>query len=168
MCSSMLLVVQSTIVTASIVRGSAPKPTTISLPRLWARAGAGQRSARAIATGSSAVRRRIRISSRGSGSVELVQGEPEARDERLQEVADLREIESLDARPQALLGLGELRVAGSRLLETLEVGADLVSRVQQHAVRVVAGARPEERLVGRLQRVGDQPEELLLRGRLDR
>jgi hypothetical protein len=30
----MLLVVQSTIVTASIVRGSAPRPTTISLPRL--------------------------------------------------------------------------------------------------------------------------------------
>src|SRR5919106_4673608 len=31
MCSSMLLVVQSTIVAASIVRGSAPRPTTISL-----------------------------------------------------------------------------------------------------------------------------------------
>jgi hypothetical protein len=35
-CSIMLLVVQSTIVTASIVRGSAPSPTTISLPRPWA------------------------------------------------------------------------------------------------------------------------------------
>src|SRR5690242_7496873 len=31
MCSSMLLVVQSTIVVPSIVRGSAPSPTTISL-----------------------------------------------------------------------------------------------------------------------------------------
>src|SRR2546425_332140 len=42
MCSSMLLVVQSTIVTASIVRGSAPRPITISLflTRSWASAGA--------------------------------------------------------------------------------------------------------------------------------
>src|SRR5919201_6470729 len=41
MCSSMLLVVQSTIVAASIVRGSAPRPTTTSfvLTRSWARAG---------------------------------------------------------------------------------------------------------------------------------
>ena len=41
MCSSMLLVVQSTMVTASMVRGSAPRPTTISLVRVrsWADAG---------------------------------------------------------------------------------------------------------------------------------
>src|SRR2546428_13229609 len=44
MCSSMLLVVQSTIVTASIVRGSAPRPITISLllTRSWASAGAAR------------------------------------------------------------------------------------------------------------------------------
>ena len=40
MCSSMLLVVQSTIMTPSMVRGSAPSPTTISfvLTRSWAAA----------------------------------------------------------------------------------------------------------------------------------
>ena len=40
MCSSMLLVVQSTIITPSMVRGSAPSPTTISfvLARSWAAA----------------------------------------------------------------------------------------------------------------------------------
>src|SRR2546430_2391714 len=44
MCSSMLLVAQSTIVTASIVRGSAPRPITISLllTRSWASAGAAR------------------------------------------------------------------------------------------------------------------------------
>src|SRR5262245_5912295 len=43
MCSSMLLVVQSTMVAASIVRGSAPSPTTTSLvlTRSWASAAAG-------------------------------------------------------------------------------------------------------------------------------
>src|SRR3990172_299231 len=42
MCSSCVLVVQSTIVTASIVRGSAPRPrmTSLLLTRSWAPAGA--------------------------------------------------------------------------------------------------------------------------------
>ena len=48
MCSSMLFVVQSTMVTASIVRGSAPSPTTISFVLLrscaWA-AGAAANAA---------------------------------------------------------------------------------------------------------------------------
>ena len=45
MCSSMLLVVQSTIMTPSMVRGSAPSPTTISfvLTRSWAAAAADRR-----------------------------------------------------------------------------------------------------------------------------
>src|SRR4029450_9853813 len=112
MCSSMLLVVQSTIVTASIVRGSAPSPTTISLPRAcdWP-AGAPSGPA------SSALTRRIRSPSiQLSGSVQLVEREAEARDERLQEVADFRQLETLHARPQRLLGLGELGVAGAGLL----------------------------------------------------
>src|SRR5213592_1073096 len=51
MCSSMLLVVQSTIVTASIVRGSAPSPTTISLrlTRSWASADPASATATARA-----------------------------------------------------------------------------------------------------------------------
>src|SRR4029434_4480047 len=147
MCSSMLLVVQSTIVTASIVRGSAPSPTTISLPRAcdWT-AGAHSRTSQ-LETASSALTRRIRSPSiQLSGSVQLVEREAEARDERLQEVADFRQLETLHARPQRLLGLGELGVAGAGLLQTLEIGAELVGGLHQVAVNAIARVGPEERL----------------------
>src|SRR6267143_3958776 len=63
MCSSMLFVVQSTMVTASIVRGSAPSPTTISfvLLRSWAWTGATP-SAATSSTASVATRNAIRMS----------------------------------------------------------------------------------------------------------
>src|SRR5262249_52670165 len=169
MCSSMLLVVQSTIVTASIVRGSAPSPTTISLPRPcdWA-VGAHSRTSQ-VARASSALTRRIRSPSiQCSGSVQLVEREVEARDERLQEIADLRQVEILDARPQGFLGLGELRVTGSGLLETLEIGAELVGGLHQVAVHAIARVGPEERLVARPERLGDPPEKPFLRCGLDR
>src|SRR6266850_3818489 len=160
MCSSMLLVVQSTIVAASIVRGSAPRPTTISLPpRPWACATLGPSRDRAIESASNAFSRRMRC----PPSVQLVERQSEARDERLDEVAHLRQIEALDARPQGLLGLGELGIAGAGLLEALEIGAELVGRLHQIAMRAVARIGPEEGLVARLQRIGDQREELLLR-----
>src|SRR5258706_1545333 len=158
MCSSMLLVVQSTIVAASIVRGSAPRPTTISLPRPWACATLGPSRDRTIERASNAFRRRMRC----PPSVQLVERQSEARDERLDEVAHLRQIEALDARPQGLLGLGELGIAGAGLLEALEIGAELVGRLHQIAMRAVARIGSEEGLVARPQRIGDQREELLL------
>src|SRR5213594_1898320 len=172
MCSSMLLVVQSTIVAASSVRGSAPSPITISLPRPCAWTAAAHSRDRPSERASSARTRRI-----GSPfswfpstvrSVQLVQREPEARDERLQEVAHLRQVEALDARAQGLLGLGELGVAGAGLLEALKIGAELVGRLHELAVCAVARLGSEEGLVARLQRVGDQRKELLFRRGLDR
>src|SRR3990167_11348250 len=64
MGSSGVLVVQSTIVTASIVRGSPPSPITISLllARSWAPAGAAASRARASEAARAALRPRIRIS----------------------------------------------------------------------------------------------------------
>src|SRR3989475_5703839 len=64
MCSSMLLVVQSTMVTASMVRGSAPRPTTTSfvLLRSWAWAEATVTAATSSAA-SVATRNAIRMSS---------------------------------------------------------------------------------------------------------
>src|SRR5438034_7756374 len=61
MCSSWVFVVQSTIVTASIVRGSAPRPITTSLVRArsWARAAPAPASPRATARASRTFRRRI-------------------------------------------------------------------------------------------------------------
>src|SRR3989442_4323159 len=125
MCSSMLLVVQSTIVTASIVRGSAPRPITISLVRArsWARAVPAPASARATARASSAFRGRIEppwASSEDQGynqsaSVELVEGEPEVRHEGFQEVADFRRAVRLNSRPQGLFGLGKFRVPAGDL-----------------------------------------------------
>src|SRR4029453_904728 len=109
-----------------------------------------------------------RQSPRRSGSVELVQGEPEARDERGHEVAHLRKVEALDVRPQALLRLRELRVARAGLLEALGVGAELLCRAHERAMRLIARIGSEERLVARLQRIRDQPEELFLRRHLDR
>src|SRR5438093_5999455 len=172
MCSSMLLVVQSTIVVASRVRGSAPRPTTISLPRPCASAATAHSRDRPSERASSACTRHIRSPfSRFTStvrSVQLVQREPEARDERLQEVADLRKVETLDVRAQGFLGLGELGVAGAGLLEALEVGAELVGRPHQLAVRAVARLGSEEGLVARLQRGGAQRKELLFRRGLDR
>src|SRR5262245_180438 len=169
MCSSMLLVVQSTIVTASIVRGSAPSPITISLPRPcdWATGVHSKTSQPAKA--SSALTRRIPSPSiQPSGSVQLVEREAEARDECLQEVADLRQVEALHARPQRLLGLAELEVAGLSFLETLEIGAELVGGLDEVAVRAIARVGPEERLVARPERLGNPPQELFLRRGLDR
>src|SRR5262245_5143460 len=169
MCSSMLLVVQSTIVTASIVRGSAPRPITISLPRPcdWATGVHSKTSHPAKA--SSALTRRIPSPSiQPSGSVQLVEREAEARDERLQEVADLRQVETLHARPQRLLGLAELEVAGLSFLETLEIGAELVGGLDEVAVRSIARVGPEERLVARPERIGNHREELFFRRGLDR
>src|SRR5256886_2253319 len=176
MCSSWVFVVQSTIVTASIVRGSAPRAITTSLYRARPWAGAGPAAASDSATARSTFRRRIEppwVSSgnlriQPLGSVELVEREPEARDEGLQEVADFREVDPLHARPQGLLGLRELRVAGRGLLETLEVGAQLVRGADELAVGAVRVARPEVRLVVRPERVGDHAEELLSRRGLDR
>src|SRR2546425_6496198 len=174
MCSSMLLVVQSTIVTASIVRGSAPRPITISLVRArsWARAVPAPASARA----SSAFRGRIEppwASSEDqgynqSGSVELVECEPEARHEGLQEVADFREVDPLHSRPQGLFRLSKLRVAGGDLLEALDVGAQLVRGAHELAVDAVRLARREVWLVVGPERAGDHPEELLPGRGLDR
>src|SRR5207245_2495127 len=153
MCSSWVFVVQSTIVTASIVRGSAPRPITTSLVRArsWARAAPAPASPRATARASRTFRRRIEppwASSGGSriqpvGSVELVECEPEARHEGLQEVADFREVDPLHGRPQGLLRLGELRIAGADLLEALDVGAQLVRGAHELAVDAVRLARPE-------------------------
>src|SRR5687767_6361757 len=63
MCSSMLFVVQSTMVTASMVRGSAPSPITTSLVRTrsWAAAGAGGTSGRIAARDSTASQRNGRM-----------------------------------------------------------------------------------------------------------
>src|SRR5216684_1442164 len=173
MCSSMLLVVQSTIVTASMVRGSAPRPTTTSLVRArsWPGAGSAAATDSATARASSTFRRRIEppwMSSGGSriqpvGSVELVERELEARHEGLQEVADFREVDLLHARAQGLLRLGELGVAGGDLLEALEVGAELVRGLHQLAVDAVRLAGPEVRLVVGPERVRDHPEKLLPR-----
>ena len=60
MCSSMLLVVQSTIMTPSMVRGSAPSPTTISfvLTRSWA-AAAVTKEATAAMTSATTTRPRV-------------------------------------------------------------------------------------------------------------
>src|SRR3989449_6682442 len=178
MCSSMLLVVQSTIVTASIVRGSAPRPITISLVRArsWARAVPAPASARATARASSAFRGRIEppwASSEDqgynqSGSVELVECEPEARHEGLQEVADFREVDPLHSRPQGLFRLSKLRVAGGDLLEALDVGAQLVRGAHELAVDAVRLARREVWLVVGPERAGDHPEELLPGRGLDR
>src|SRR3989442_834489 len=166
MCSSCELVVQSTIVTASMVRGSAPNPTTTSLPRPWARAAAVHRSATPSETASSAFTRRMRCPP--VPSVQLVEREAEARDERVQEIADLRQVETLHARPQRLLGLGELGVAGAGLLEALEVGAELVGRLHQVAGRAIARVGPEERLVARPRRGWTEREELFPRRGLGR
>src|SRR5512138_3455288 len=169
MCSSMLLVVQSTIVTASIVRGSAPSPTTISLPRPCDSAAGADSKTSQLARTSSALTRGIRPPSiRPLGSVQLVERETEARHERLQEIADFRQVETLHARPQRLFGLAELGVAGAGFLETLEIGAELVGGLHQVAVRAIARVRPEERGVARPERLGNQGEELFLRRRLDR
>src|SRR5258705_11066280 len=141
MCSSCALVVQSTIVTASMVRGSAPNPTTTSLPRPWARAAAVHRSATPSETASSAFTRRMRCPP--VPSVQLVEREAETRDERVQEIADLRQVETLHARPQRLLCLGELGVAGAGLLEALREGVELVGGLHQVAVRAIARGGPE-------------------------
>src|SRR5207253_10633398 len=58
MCSSMLFVVQSTIVTPSIVRGSAPRPTTISLVRARSCARAGEDAPAVSATRATTSRQR--------------------------------------------------------------------------------------------------------------
>src|SRR4029453_6091437 len=168
MCSIMLLVVQSTIVTASIVRGSAPSPTTISLPRPWDWTGSAHSRTSQLERASSALIRRMRSPSMQLDSVQLVEREAEARDERLQEVADLRQVEALHARPRRLPGRGELGVAGAGLLQTLEIGAELVGGLHQVAVRAIARVGPEEGLVARLEGLGNQREELLLRRGLDR
>src|SRR5919198_1956452 len=100
MCSSWVFVVQSTIVTASIVRGSAPRPTMTSLVRARssARAAPAPTRARTTARASSDFIGGSRI--QPVGSVELVECEPEARHEGLQEIADLRAVDPLDGRPQ--------------------------------------------------------------------
>src|SRR5262245_23523100 len=57
MCSSMLLVVQSTIITPSMVRGSAPRPTTISFVFARSCAAAGATSEATMATTSATTTR---------------------------------------------------------------------------------------------------------------
>src|SRR4029450_1352557 len=122
-----------------------------------------------LETASSALTRRIRSPSiQLSGSVQLVEREAEARDERLQEVADFRQLEPLPARPRRLLGLAELGVAGAGLFETLEIGAELVGGLHQVAVNAIARVGPEERLVAWPERLGNEREELLFRRGLDR
>src|SRR5882762_8206122 len=188
MCSSMLFVVQSTIVTASIVRGSAPRPTTTSLARTrswaWAATAAMRQSASDRASTlkrcirSPLVPRRdtatrsgigsLKDTTRRAASLELVQGQPEARDERLQEVSDFRQAEAVDAPTQGPLGLREFRIARAHLLEALEVGAELVRRRHQLTVLAVPVAGKEEGRVVRSERVGDHRQEPFLRRGLDR
>src|SRR5437667_3288972 len=67
MCSSWVLVVQSTIVTANIVRGSAAIPTTISLRAIRSCASAGTATTR---TETRSIRARIAISLYGELRIE--------------------------------------------------------------------------------------------------
>src|SRR5512132_198613 len=71
MCSIMLLVVQSTMVVPSRVRGSAPRPTTISLVRARSWACAVDDRARASVTDSTRSRVTPRMEASGGSDSEL-------------------------------------------------------------------------------------------------
>src|SRR5690606_14475339 len=78
--------------------------------------------------------------------VQLVEREPERRHERLEEVAERRVGVLLQLLEDRLLRLLELLVAGLRLLEALQVGADLVGLLD-HAPRRLVPLLVEEQVV---------------------
>src|SRR5437867_2504907 len=61
-----------------------------------------------------------------SRSVKLVQSQLETRHERLEEVTHFGEPETFDARPECLLSFREFLIARRGLLQTLEIGTELV------------------------------------------
>src|SRR5262245_6342980 len=100
-------------------------------------------------------------------SLQLIEGQPEARQEGLEEIAHLGQFERFHGRPERALGLGKFRVARAHLLDTLDVRAQLVGGTDQLEVDPIVGIGAEERLVGAAERLGQHREEARLRRRLD-
>src|SRR5215475_11181495 len=98
---------------------------------------------------------------------QLVEGQAEAGHEGREEVAHLREVGALDALAQHLLRLGELAVPGAGLLQTLDVGAELVRGLDELEVGGLARPRREQRPKVGPQLRGDRAQELLARHALD-
>src|SRR5712691_4348970 len=79
--------------------------------------------------------------------LQLVQRQPKARDKGVEKVAHFRECQGVDAGSERLLSLRELRIPGSSLLQTLEVGTQLVRGCDQVVVHAVGLVRRKESLI---------------------
>src|SRR3989304_4625449 len=78
------------------------------------------------------------------GSTQLVQGETEARNEDLEEVAHFGEVDAPDGAFGGLLRLGELLVSRRHLFEALDVGAELVRGLDDLLVLGLGGIGDED------------------------
>ena len=100
--------------------------------------------------------------------LELVQRQPEARDKGVEKVPDFRERQGVDAGAERLLCLRELRIPGPVLLQTLEVGTQLVRGGDQLPVHAVRLVRDQEALIIGLEDLGQHLVQGPGRCRLDR
>src|SRR5215813_9506714 len=86
--------------------------------------------------------------------LELVQRQPEARDKGVEKVPDFWEPQGVDAGAERLLRFRELRIASPALLQTLEVGTQLIRGGDQLTVHAVRLVRHQEALIIGLEDLG--------------